>query len=277
MSFSPVLPLAGYAGWGFLKRTMASQQAAFDSTASYKRDEEYFRANIGSIKTAEALVSDRRLLKVALGAFGLDADINNKFFIRKVLEGGTLKTGSLANKLADKQYLALSAAFGFGDFPHPSTQISTFPDKILSAYKARQFESAVGTQNSDMRLALNAERELATLAKRGISENTKWFTIMGSPPLRQVFEKAFGLPTSFAALNLDKQLTTFRARAEKTFGNGDISQFTDPKQMDKLIRQFLVRSETAAAISPSAKGASALQLLQGAGPSTATGALFLLL
>lgn len=44
-----------------------------------RNDEAYFRAKIGSVKTAEQLVSDRRLLKVALGAFGLEADINNRF------------------------------------------------------------------------------------------------------------------------------------------------------------------------------------------------------
>lgn len=262
MSFAPVLPLSGYGGYSFLKRTLPSQKAAFEAAPALKRDEDYFREKIGSIKTAEALVSDRRLLKVALGAFGLDADINNRHFIKKVLEGGTLKEDALANRLADKQYLAMSAAFGFGDFAVPSTQISNFADKIVSAFKARQFEAAVGAQNDDMRLALNAERELATLAKRNIGENTKWFTVMGSPPLRQVFEKAFGLPKSFAALDLDQQLSTLRSRAEKAFGTSDVSQFAEPAQVDKLVRRFLVRSEVAAGFSSTTKGASALQLLQ---------------
>lgn len=106
---------------------------------------------------------------------------------------GTLTTGALANRLADKQYQKLSAAFGFGDFPIPITQISTFPDKILSAYETRQFESAVGDQNGDLRLALNTQRDLPTIAgKAGSSEDAKWFTIMGNPPLRKVFEKGAG-------------------------------------------------------------------------------------
>jgi len=276
MSFAPVVPLAGYAGWGFLKRTLPSQKAAFAADTGIRRDDDYFRAHIGSIKSAEALVSDRRLLKVALGAFGLDADINNRFFIRKVLEEGTLNVGTLANRLADKQYLAMSAAFGFGDFPVPSTQISTFADTILSAYATRQFESAVGDQNGDLRLALNAERELPTLANRNISENAKWFTIMGSTPLRKVFETAFGLPPSFATLDLDTQLTTFRARAETTLGTANVSQFTDRVPLDKLLRRFLLRSEATAGLSSSAPGASALQLLQATSASSASGLLSLL-
>ena len=41
------------------------------------------------MKSAADLVADRRLLKVALGAFGLEGEIDKKAFIRKVLEEGT--------------------------------------------------------------------------------------------------------------------------------------------------------------------------------------------
>ncbi len=81
MTYTPVLPVTGYAGWTLLNRTMAKQTAAFVKSPEIKRDEDYFRANIGKINTAADLVKDRRLLTVALGAFGLDADINNKAFI----------------------------------------------------------------------------------------------------------------------------------------------------------------------------------------------------
>ena len=151
MSFAPVVPFGGVAGWTFLKRTLPSQRAAFEAAPANQRDEAYFREKIGKITTAEALVSDRRLLKVALGAFGLEADINNRYFIRKVLEEGTLNADALANKLANKQYEKLSAAFGFA-LGAASTQISGFADKILAQYDARQFETAVGAQNDDMRL-----------------------------------------------------------------------------------------------------------------------------
>ena len=76
MSFQPVIPLAGYAGWTFLKRTMEKQQAALQATPANQRDEAYFRANVGKVNSAKELVADRRLLKVALTAFGLEADID---------------------------------------------------------------------------------------------------------------------------------------------------------------------------------------------------------
>ena len=59
MSFTPAIPLSGYSGWAFLKRTMTTQQASFNAAPQNKRDEDYFREKIGSIKTAEALVNER--------------------------------------------------------------------------------------------------------------------------------------------------------------------------------------------------------------------------
>ncbi|MDR7126833.1 DUF1217 domain-containing protein [Pseudotabrizicola sp. 4114] len=262
MTYTPIIPIGGYAGWAFLKRTMAQQTNAFNAQASIKRDEAYFREKIGSITSAEQLVNDPRLLRVALGAFGLEADIGNKFFIRKVLEDGTLKAGALANKLANKQYQKLSTTFGFGDFNTPRTKLSDFADKILGSYKTQQFFVAVGTQNEDMRLALNIEQELPVLAKTEASTLSKWFTVMGNPPLRKVFERAFGLPVSFGAIDIDKQAETLQNRSKAMFGTDDLSQFSDGDKVDKLVRQFLVRSELAASSASLSSGQVALALLQ---------------
>jgi hypothetical protein len=259
MSFAPVIPFSGYSGWKFLEKTGAKQQAVFAQSAQMKRDEAYFRDKIGEIKSAEDLVKDRRLLSVALGAFGLEGDLGNKAYIQKVLKEGTLKPEAFASKLANKQYAALSATFGF-DLSVPRNQVSGFADKIIGAWKTRSFEAAVGVQNNDMRLAMNARRELAALAGKTGSADTKWLNVIGNTPLRQVFETAFGLPSSFVALDVDKQVTTLRDKAAKVLGQGEVAQFKDAKQVDRLIRTFLTRSDLAN--STASAGASALSLLQ---------------
>ena len=137
MSFQPVLPLSGAGGWAFLRRTEAAQSAVFSRQPVIQRDEAYFRERIGKIQTAEALVNDRRLLRITLEAFGLEQDLNAKAFIRKVLEDGTLKTTALANRLTDKRYLELSAEFGFGDFTTPRTVLSDFADRLMLRWKAQ--------------------------------------------------------------------------------------------------------------------------------------------
>ena len=77
MTFQPIVPLTGYVGWRFLQNTLERQQETFNQSSQVQRDTTYFRENIGKIQTAEELVNDRRLLSVALGAYGLDEDINN--------------------------------------------------------------------------------------------------------------------------------------------------------------------------------------------------------
>lgn len=262
MSYQPVLPLTGYAGWGFLKRTLTQQQTAQQKAPALQRDEAYFRDRIGKIETAAQLVADKRLLRITLTAFGLEADVNSAAFIRKVLEGGTLKEGSLANRLADKQYQKLSAAFGFGDYSVPRTKISTFADEILRRFRDRNFETAVGAQNGTYRLALNAEREMAALAARSTSETAKWFALLGNPPLREVMQTTFNLPKSFAAIDLDQQVSVLKSRTKAAFGSDAVSQFSDPVKLEALVRRFVLRAETQDQGAGSSPAAIALQLLR---------------
>lgn len=262
MTYRPVLPISGYAGWMFLKRTQSEQIKAYSGQAVVRKDAEYFREKIASIRTAEDLVSDYRLLRVSLSAFGLEADLPNKFFIRRILEEGTLDPKALPNRLADKRYVEFSKAFGFGNFSTPNTQLSDFPAKILNRFLNKSFQAAVGEQNQTFRLALNAESQLLEISKSSASARSKWFTVLGTPPLREVFEKAFGLPSSFAGIDLDKQVQEMEFRTQKTFGTSDIGQFANAETMDKLVRLFVIRSEVASYSFSSSGGQVALTLLQ---------------
>lgn len=262
MSYTPVVPLSGYAGWKFLNRTMEKQQAAFVASAEIQRNEDYFREKIGSISSAEELVADRRLLSVALGAFGLDEDIDNKYFIKKVLEEGTLDEDSLANKLSDKTYLALSEAFGFGDFSTPRTVLSDFADEILAKYETRQFEIAIGDADESMRLAMTVQRELPELAADDASETTKWFKIIGSSTLSEAVRVALGLPESVGSLDVDQQVVVYKQKTEQIFGSSDPAQFTDSEKLDKLVKNYLLLSQLNGTTGSSTTSA-ALQVLQG--------------
>ncbi|MBL3568967.1 hypothetical protein BV509_04370 [Rhodovulum sulfidophilum] len=437
MSFQPVLPLTGYAGWRFLERTMERQQDAFNQSPGTQKELDYFAENIGKVTSADDLVSDYRLLKVALGAFGLQDEIGNKYFIKKVLTEGVDAEGALANKLADKSYYNLAKAFSFissdaaaattgnefandlslkiegtgylavttstgeiaytrnaslkrgadgqivtaegytvastrdtsllggagdgteTDGGNPTFSGITIPDfvetvtvndkgevygnfegggrglllgrlvltsfadeeglavlgadetndlsvdretayftateesgdpitgrplqdgfgsfargeaveaqeifdaaSITAAFLTRSFEVAVGEQDDDMRLALNIDRELVTLADDDMSEDAKWFSIMGSEPMRAVFDVAFGLPDSFASLDLDRQLDVYKAKAKAMFGDTGVAQFSGDEMRDKLIKMFMVRSEASSGVGYSS-GQIALTLLGG--------------
>ena len=260
MTYQPVIPLSGYTGWRFLQRTLDTQTKAFTQSAEIKRVTEYFRDNIGKVRTVDDLMKDRRLLDVSLKAFGLGDDIANKAFIRKVLAEGTLRDDAFASRLSDKRYTEFARVFGFGDLG-ARTGLATFPDAIIARFNARQFEKAVGEQNDQMRLALNVGTGLSDVLSNSSTTNGQWFGIMGNAPLRAVFETALGFSRSFGQIDLDKQLAGFKARAKSVFGTAEPRDFADPALQEKLIRLYLVRAE-AAASTGSTPATRALSLLQ---------------
>ncbi|MEM5520656.1 DUF1217 domain-containing protein [Sulfitobacter sp. AS59] len=260
--FQPVLPFSGLTGWRFLQNTYDRQFETFSKSVELKRDAEYFQEKIASIETAEDLVKDRRLLSVALGAYGLQDDIDNRYFIQKILEEGTSNEDSLANRFADPKYAEFSKAFGFGPGEVLQTVNSDFSTKMIELYQANSFEVAAGEQDTTMRIALYAQREMSELATSDGSIDTKWFTIMGDPPLRSVFENALNLPEAFGQIDIDQQLSVFKERAKKQFGTDDVSVFSDPDKLDDLITTFIVREQLSNFNSSLSSGSIALTLLQ---------------
>ena len=262
MTFQPVLVSDGYVGWKFLQKTLSKQMTAYAASPRIKRDTAYFGANIGKVTSVEQLLSDHRLLKVALDAFGLGDQINSTALIRQVLVQGTQEKGALANKLSDKRYYALAQAFDFSTPGSPAPAEPGFADRIVTAFEKSRFQAAVGQQNADLQRALQVQTSLTNLAASAAGEVTKWYDVMGSTAMRKVMETALGLPSSFVSINLDQQLTVFQEKASEVFGSKSVSQFADPAKMDQLIKLFLVRSNAVG--SKSLPGSSiALQLLQG--------------
>jgi len=262
MSFQPLVPVGGYTGWRFLERTIEQQQKAFDESPAIKRVTESFRENIAKVQTAEQLVNDRELLSVALGAFGLEEDIDNKFFIQKILEEGTTEDGALANKLSDSRYAEFSKAFGFGDFSTPLTTDALVAEGIIARYGRQSFEAAVGEQDNQLRLALNLEKAIEDTTGGASSNNAQWYSLLGNAPLREVVQTALGLPSEVASIDIDKQLETFKERSQSVFGTDQISDFSSEDLQDKLIRLYLVRSSLSESTGYSS-GSIALTLLGG--------------
>jgi hypothetical protein len=262
MSYQPVAPLSGIAGWSFLNRTIARQTASYNNSSTIKRETAYFRDNIAKITSAKDLVADRRLLKVALGSFGLDDDINKQFFIRKVLEEGTANPKSMANRLVDKRYANLTNAFGFGAALGRQNGKPGFAANIISAYQTREFEIAVGNQNEPLRFALSFKREVTAIANKNSLGNTGWFRILGSAPLRSVVEKAFNLPSEFAKLNIDRQVAILKDKSSTIFGSKDIKLFLKPENMTTMINRYLIRIDSSASSAGLSSASTALTLLR---------------
>ncbi|MDO5528904.1 MAG: DUF1217 domain-containing protein [Paracoccus sp. (in: a-proteobacteria)] len=264
MNIAGLIGQGGLGGWAVLQRTAPKQKELLAASGQVQANSAYFRAKIGKVTSAQDLVSDYRLLDVALKAHGLEADQQNRAFIRKVLEGGT-EDKSLASRLSNKAYARLAETFGLANGEARPKFDDKFATRILQQYVEREFEIRVGEGDQNMRLALNAQRELAALAEKSGSARTKWFEILGSPPLRKVFEAAFGFNAqTYGRLPIDRQQAEFAKAAQKLFGSDDPKLFAEPAAREQLIRRFLTRAQIAE-FAPTNRFSTALALLRPGG------------
>ncbi|MDM7458455.1 MAG: DUF1217 domain-containing protein [Paracoccus sp. (in: a-proteobacteria)] len=233
--------MSGLHAWKTLQRIEARQVEALRKDSLVTRSTDYLRENIGKVGSAEALVADYRMLDAVLSAFGLEADIANKAFIREVLKSNPADDKSLVNRLSDKRYLRMAETLGIGA---ATDQAADLGARLEEAFIRREFERRVGAGDENLRLALNAQRELAAIPSppKG-SLKTQWYEVMGNPPLRKVFEVAFGFSESFGKLPVERQNAEFIRAAERMFGKAALDQIGTPEMTDKLITRFLARSQ----------------------------------
>ncbi|MGF1554259.1 MAG: DUF1217 domain-containing protein [Paracoccaceae bacterium] len=257
----PTVGPGGIAGLALLDRTYARQLDAFSRSAEVERAVAYFEEKAPTIASAADLVADRRLLGIALGAFGLDDEIDKRALLRRVLEEGAASREALAVRMVDPAYRKLADAFGFdraGRMHDAEARAG-----IVDRYRVRRFERAIGNEDVTLRLALNFRREIAELAAAPGTERSGWFSVVGSEPLRRVLFGALGLPQSFAALDLDDQARRLSERAEAVFGARSPRIFADPAVRETAVRRFLANAALDGGISPTSPGAAALTLLGG--------------
>ncbi len=261
MAYVPAIPLGGLLGWRVFNESAARQFDAFSSSEAVIRDVAYFKENIANASSPLDLIEDRRLLTVALGAFGLENEINKKAFIRKVLDEGTDLPDSFANRLSDSNWKEFSKEFGYGNITLSRVSVPEFQDKVAQQYLEQTFEARVGDVDTDMRLAMNFRRQVERIAQDPNVERVGWFKIMGQRPLREVVEAAFGLPTQFGTADIDKQKEELEERASNLFGGKSPAIFSDPEVVDAMLRKFFLQNEIKNGPSASTPGLGAISLL----------------
>ncbi len=269
MTFSPIIPMSGLAGWRFLESTSEAQKKTFNASSQLKRETDHFREKIGKVTSAAELVADRTLFKVALGAFGLDEEIDKKFFMQKVLAEGSENRDAIANRLVDTRYREFAKAFGFGNESGPRNDLPGFANRLIEEFGKRQFERAVGNADGEMRLAMTFRREISALANSTAADSTAWFQVMGNPPLRRFFEQAFNLPRSVGSLDIDRQRNIFREKARSILGSSSLSALKDPEKIEKMTRLFFARSISAQQAGVTTPGFAAVAILNAGSNSLA--------
>lgn len=243
MSFQPIIPVGGVVGWEFLKRTQARQQESFARSPAVAQATNSFIRDFGKINTADDLVGNRRALSVVLGAFGLQDDLDNRAFIRKVITDGVSDRSALANRLADKRYLALAQEMAHLAPGGTGTPAAGLAESLARRYQTSEFEVAVGNSDETMRFSLAFARKMPEIAESLRSDTARWYQVLGDPPTRRVMETALGLPKEFAALDIDEQVKRLQSAASKRFGTDDMRDLATPEMVEKITQRFLLMDQ----------------------------------
>jgi hypothetical protein len=195
-----------------LERTAQTPMAA--------RDIEYYRENIGKIKSLDDFMKDERIYRFALKAHGLEDMAYAKAFIRKAIEGGIDDRDSMANRLADKRYKDLVETFNFTRHGSATTAFSRATSGTVDRFVRQSLEEQEGAKNEGVRLALYFERKIGKISNA--------FEIMADPALLKVVQTALGLPAQMG--DIDRQAASIEKRL-------DIEGLKDPE----TLRKFMVR------------------------------------
>uniref|UniRef100_UPI00110F9F41 DUF1217 domain-containing protein n=1 Tax=Paracoccus sp. TRP TaxID=412597 RepID=UPI00110F9F41 len=113
MSYTVQIGVGGYAGWKVLERSMTRQKTAYAQSFQVKLVYKYFSDNASKIRDVDDLIGDQKIFSVVLAAFGLDSDIKNKYFIKKILTSDPDDKNSFVNRISDKKYLDMCKALAF--------------------------------------------------------------------------------------------------------------------------------------------------------------------
>jgi hypothetical protein len=201
-----------------------AQIAGIDPKSDYVKGETtYYLANIGKVKSIDALMSNERLYTYALAAFGLDSATEDKSLIKQVLTGGVRDPASVANKQTNPAYAALASAFNFEANGAGATTYNAAQQPTVDKYMRQTLEEDAGKTNEGVRLALYFDRKAPSI--------TNWYDVLADTALASVVRTALGLPDSFASADVDKQAKLFEQKL-------DIADFTDPARLGKFLTRF---------------------------------------
>ena len=269
MTFTPYITSQGIAGWNFLQSTYDRQFEAFTRSGDLSNDTDYFLENIGAVQTSEDLLNDRRLLQVAVKAFGLQEEIDYRALLERVLNEGTTAPDALANTMDDQRYIELSEAFGFGSGQSLKTADKGAMQAVVDAFNTSSFEEAIGEQDEVMRNALFAQRSFPDLLGDTIQEEgsegslrdsavsdflarigsdteeeetksleDKWQEMLNRDSLDEFFSTAFSMGNSTLTMDDAERIEAYMDTAEKLLGTSDPAIFFAPENAANVTALF---------------------------------------
>ena len=211
---------------------------------------EAFRTRIAGIESAAELVEDDEVYAFVMGAYGLEDRVFAKGMMRKILESDPTDPRSLVNRLTDPRFERLHDALGLYEGGGRLTTARS-QEAVIDLYLATRFEAGISNQNGTVGAALAFRRAAAEIRNP--------YDILKDLETSRVIRIAFGLPESVARLDVDRQAEMITQRV-------DLTRLSDPKEVEKIVRKFIVISD--ALSGAGAARSTAVQLLSDAARGT---------
>jgi Protein of unknown function (DUF1217) len=201
------------------------------SQPEVKANIDYYKENASTVKSVDDLLKNRKVLSVALGAYGLESQVGSTALLRKLLSEDPNVTTSLAQQMSDTRYLSFAKAFAsLRDDGGASIGSTSNIDSVVSSYQETQYEKAVGRNDTAARQALYFAR-VAPEATGSI------YQVLSDKTLSAVVLGAYGLPDETAALDTKQQVRQLQAKGF------DYTKLSDEKYVKTLIGKFLASQD----------------------------------
>jgi hypothetical protein len=236
--------IGAQAAMAVVDRQGAALQARFAARRDNAADAAGLRERAQRMTDVDSLLKDRRALRMVLEAFQLESEIDKRAMIRRALTEDPASPSSLVNRLVDRRWRELAAAFAEGRPPGQTPadaaagtgeKLRGLLDRIVQGAMVNRYEKAMGEANPGMREALYFRRVAG-----GVTTVPQ---LMADRALVEVARGALGLPQQFGMLSFEQQRDLLTRRL-------DMSQLQDPKGIARLTGRYLAQANAVPATSP---------------------------
>ena len=212
-----------YTSYSMVTRDLNRSLKAVQNQPAVQREVDYYMATIGSIKTVDEFVSNRRVMNFAMSAFGLQDMAYARAFVRKILNDGHDDSSAFVNRLADQRYLDFAKTFDFKRYGAATTSFTAAQKGVTDMYIRQTLETQAGSDNEGVRLALYFQRHAGSL--KSATE------ILTDRAVTQVAKTALRLPDTFSLIDIDKQIAVMEKRI-------NVADFKDPGKLNQFLKRF---------------------------------------
>jgi len=208
----------------FLKRT------------DLQKDVNYYKENIGSVKSLDDLFSNQRLLNFVLKAYGLESEAQYPGKIRKIIESDLSDVNSLANRFQDPRYKQLTEDFNVHIFGVVKLTLQSTTNDLVNKFQQVSYEQHLDEQAPGVRTAIEFERRI-----KDVSQTVQ---LLGDSVLREVVTVGNNIPQQIAYQSTDAQVTALEKRV-------DVNALkNDQNEVDKLVLRYLTFKDSNGSGSP---------------------------